>query len=97
GIEQKVLHTDERSGRIDKVIKFPVGYVEPRHTHEAEHSTMILRGRMLLYGRELTTGDYLFGPSEIPHGPMRYPDGCVVFSSSIGGSIKHEWDEDDIE
>lgn len=93
GIEQTILYRDDATGRIDKIIKFPAGYVEPEHTHEAEHATMILDGRMLLHGHELTSGDYLFGPGGKPHGPMRYPDGCIVFSSSIGGSIEHDWDE----
>lgn len=92
GVQIHVVNQSEEEGRTDKFVRFPPGYVEPEHTHEAEHATLIIDGRMLVHGYELTSGDYIFGPSELPHGPMEYPDGCIVFSSSVGGSTVHDWD-----
>lgn len=93
GAMAKVLNEDERTSRIDILAKFPAGYVEPRHSHEAGHAAMIVDGPMLIHEHELTSGDYVYGQKE-EHGPMEYPEGCMVFASFIGGSAKHEWNED---
>lgn len=93
GVLAKVLNENEAEGRTDLLVKFPPGYVEPRHTHEGAHAALILEGRMLIHGHELTPGDYVYG-HRVEHGPMEYPDGCVVFASFVGGSPAHrDWDE----
>lgn len=93
GVLVKILNKNEEEGRADMFIKFPPGYIEPQHSHEAAHAVMIIDGRMLVHGHELTPGDYIYGQKE-PHGPMEYPDGCTVFASFVGGSPAHHWDED---
>lgn len=94
GLKTKVINENEAEGRIDFFVKFPPGYTEPRHTHAAAHADIIVDGRMLVHGHELTPGDYIYGQKE-PHGPMEFPDGCIVFCSYTGGSPSHEWDEGD--
>lgn len=94
GVQAKVLNENEAEGRTDLLVKFPPGYVEPRHTHEGAHAAIILQGRMRIHGHELTPGDYVYG-HQVEHGPMEYPDGCVVFASFVGGSPAHrDWDEE---
>lgn len=95
GIQVKFLNRDTEARRSDKLIKFPPGYLEPEHTHASVHSTMVVAGRMLVHGHELTPGDYIFGPSGTPHGPMEYPDGCIVFSCSTGGASLSDWEAHD--
>ena len=34
GIKTKILAVDEKEQMLDQIHKFPVGYVEPRHTHD---------------------------------------------------------------
>lgn len=89
GVEVYILNENEPEGRTDLLVKFPPGYVEPAHTHEGAHAAMILDGRMLVDGKELTPGDYVYG-QKVEHGPMEYPDGCITFTSFVGGSIAHE-------
>lgn len=85
GVQIKVLSTDPETGRIDMLVRFPPGYVEPRHRHEGCHSGVILEGEMHVVGKVMKPGDYVFGPGDhIPHGPMRYPVGCTVFASFYG-------------
>ncbi len=85
GVQVKVLSNDPETGRIDMLVRFPPGYVEPRHTHEGCHSGVILEGEMHVEGKVLKPGDYVFGPGRnIPHGPMGYPEGCAVFASFYG-------------
>jgi quercetin dioxygenase-like cupin family protein len=93
GVLVHVLNENEPERRLDFLVKFPPGYVEPEHTHKGAHASLILDGRMLVHGHELTPGDYLYGHA-VDHGPMEYPDGCVIFTSFVGGSVKHEeWAE----
>ena len=92
GVQAKVLNENEPERRTDLLVKFPPGYVEPAHTHEGAHAAMILDGRMLIHGHELTPGDYVYG-HQVEHGPMEYPDGAVIFASFVGGSPAHrDWD-----
>ena len=93
GVEVARLHENDAEGRLDTLIRFPPGYVEPRHTHLGAHAALLLEGRMLVEGHELTPGDYYYGHRQ-PHGPMEYPDGCTLFASFVGGSPAHDYDED---
>lgn len=93
GVQVHIVNEDPSVGRRDMFVRFPSGYVEPEHSHPAAHAALILEGKMLVDGRELTAGDYVYGQRE-PHGPMEYPNGCVVFASFIGGSVDHEWGDD---
>lgn len=93
GVKVYVLNENEPEGRRDFLVKFPPGYVEPAHTHDGAHASLLLQGRMLVHGRELTPGDYVYG-QKVEHGPMEYPDGAVMFASFVGGSTAHEGWED---
>lgn len=88
GAKSKVIYHNEAEQRRDVIVKNPPGYVEPRHTHEAAHACLVLDGRMLVDGRELTPGDYVYG-QKLPHGPFEFPDGVVNFVSLVGGSPTH--------
>jgi len=94
GIKVKVFGHDPVMKRTDMRIRFPKGYVEPRHTHDSWHSIMVLKGRMCVAGKDLRPGDYVFGWDE-PHGPYEYPDGCEVFVVMMGPATQHVWDMQD--
>lgn len=89
GAQVKVLYRGEYNGekQTDLLLKFPPGYEEPGHTHDGEHSVVILEGRMIVDGRELGPGDYVLGPSHVPHGPYYYPDGLTAFVSFRGSPL----------
>ena len=91
GVQVKVLFQDDATQHIDMLIKFPPGYKEPEHVHEAEHSILVMQGRSLVRGQEMRPGDYVFGPANQPHGPFEYPEGLVVFASFRGGSAHHHF------
>ena len=59
GVQVKIIAegTDDVSDRVDKISIFPPGYVEPRHTHNYCHSTLILEGEMHVAGKILRPGD----------------------------------------
>jgi ChrR Cupin-like domain len=95
GVQVKIFAHDSAMGRIDMKVKFPPGYVEPEHSHKSWHSIVVLRGRMLVAGKELHPGDYVFGWDEL-HGPYEYPDGCEVFAVFMGESVAHEWGKENL-
>ena len=84
GIKTKIIAeaSDEVSERVDKFVRFPPGYTEPRHEHAYYHSTLVLEGEMHVAGKILKAGDYVYGGGiGNPHGPYHYPVGCMVYSA----------------
>jgi quercetin dioxygenase-like cupin family protein len=89
GVQVKVLYQDPATEHTDMLVKFPPGYVEPIHTHDASHSIVVLEGVQVAAGEAMHPGDYVWASGPEPHGPFEYPEGCVVFVSFRGPSIKH--------
>ena len=89
GVQVKILYQDHETQHTDMLVKFPAGYVEPVHTHEASHSIMVLEGVQIANGEPMHAGDYVWASGPEPHGPFEYPEGCIVFVSFHGPSIKH--------
>lgn len=95
GVKVKIIADGEDavSERVDKFVKFPPGYLEPMHTHDYFHSTLIIEGEMHVAGKILKVGDYIYGGPEEPHGPMYYPKGAVLYSAGrskkMGQTHKH--------
>src|SRR3954470_15895495 len=73
-----------------RLIDYPVGSTEPRHVHAGSHATTVLEGRTI--GDVLTLGplDFIVGPSNEPHGPLHYPEGCKLFSAFQGSYFHSE-------
>ena len=92
GVNWRLYETSEDGDQV-MLVRFPPGYVEPRHVHEAQHWDVIVDGEMHVDGRILRSGDYLRGLPNEPHGPMSYPVGCTVFAVVRGGSILHVYDQ----
>jgi anti-sigma factor ChrR (cupin superfamily) len=88
GPEMKLLRHDPADDDAREIlVRFPVGYVEPEHTHAGEHMNVILEGTMVVAGKRLGPGDYIYGPRNVAHGPFEYPDGCVLFAAHRGDTI----------
>ena len=92
GVQVKVLRRDPETQHADMLIKFPPGYVEPRHAHDSVHSVIVLEGLQIAEGEHMHPGDYVFGGGATPHGPFEYPEGCVVFASFRGPSPQHRYE-----
>ena len=91
GPKSKILARDESRNLMDMMTKFPPGYVEPRHTHDSSHNIAILDGKMIIEGKTLTRGSYVYAEPNIEHGPYEYPEGCVVFVHFEGPSPAHKY------
>lgn len=83
------LYLDDRENALCmRFIDYPVGSTEPRHVHAGSHATTVLNGRAIIDGVTLGPLDAVLGPSNEPHGPLHYPDGCQLFSV-FHGSYYH--------
>jgi hypothetical protein len=71
-----------------RLIDYPVGSVEPRHVHAGMHATTVLKGKAIVDGLTLKPLDVILGPSNEPHGPLDYPEGCKLLSA-FQGSYYH--------
>ena len=99
GCEYRIFKDDEGDGERAVMVRFPPGYLEPRHQHESEHWGIVVDGEMHVDGHILRKGDFHHAPANIPHGPFFYPKGCIVFgttrASARGGSILHVYEPED--
>jgi len=83
------MYYDDRANELCmRLIDYPVGSTEPRHVHGGSHATTVLKGQAIVDGLTLGPLDVVLGPSNEPHGPLHYPEGCQLFSV-FHGSYYH--------
>ncbi|WP_286828985.1 MULTISPECIES: cupin domain-containing protein [Kordiimonas] len=70
GLERKRLHANKATGGGAGILKFPEGYIEPRHYHTtAGHSVYILKGSLKIGGETYGPGNFFYAPKNVAHGP----------------------------
>src|SRR5512146_2830118 len=85
------MYCDDRDNELCmRFIDYPVGSTEPRHVHAGAHATTVLKGRAIVDGLTLGPLDVVVGPSNEPHGPLHYPEGCQLFSVFHGSHYHSE-------
>lgn len=85
------MYCDDRENSLCiRLIDYPVGSTEPRHVHGGTHATTVLKGRAIVDGIALTALDVVLGPSNEPHGPLHYPEGCQLLSAFQGSYFHSE-------
>ena len=83
-----MYHDDCDNAFTLRLINYPFGSTEPRHVHAGSHATTVLRGKAIVDGLTLGPLDVILGPSNDPHGPLHYPEGCKLLSA-FQGSYYH--------
>jgi hypothetical protein len=85
------MYCDDKANQLCmRLIDYPVGSTEPRHVHGGSHATTVLKGRAIVDGLTLGPLDVVLGPSNEPHGPLHYPEGCQLFSVFYGSYYHSE-------
>ncbi|HTP97314.1 MAG TPA: hypothetical protein VMK05_15785 [Burkholderiales bacterium] len=85
------MYCDDRANELCiRLIDYPAGSTEPRHVHAGRHATTVLAGRAIIDGVTLGPLDAVLGPSNEPHGPLHYPDGCKLLSAFQGSYFHSE-------
>jgi anti-sigma factor ChrR (cupin superfamily) len=90
----KRMHKDQDLDLSMNIVWYGRGVVEPRHVHDATHATWILVGSAEMDGQRIGPGDLVFGPGHLPHGPLTYEMGCLLFGSLLGSTIHTAVGED---
>ena len=85
------MYCDDKDNALCiRLIDYAVGSTEPRHVHGGTHATTVLKGRAIVDGLTLLPLDVVLGPSNEPHGPLNYPDGCQLLSAFQGSYFHSE-------
>jgi quercetin dioxygenase-like cupin family protein len=85
-----MYYNDTGNNLCMRLIDYPVGSTEPRHVHGGTHATTVLKGTTIVDGLTLGPLDVILGPSNEPHGPLFYPQGCQLFSAFQGSYFHSE-------
>jgi len=85
-----MYYDDKENSLCMRLIDYPVGSTEPRHVHAGMHATTVLKGTTVVDGLTLKPLDVILGPSNEPHGPLFYPQGCKLFSAFQGSYFHSE-------
>lgn len=89
GAMSKPLRYDSKNHVLDMLIRWPEGYIEPRHTHNSSHSIVVLRGSVVVEGKELKPGSYIYAAPGAAHGPFEWHNRCTVFAHFEGDPAHH--------
>ena len=88
GAMLKVLSADEQTGAVAALVKFPAGFVEPKHGHPCDHDILVVQGALVNTetGKATSEGMYFFAPKGDIHGPFKVPDDqdCIFFVVTDG-------------
>lgn len=85
GCEIAVLHGDPAKNNLDVFFKVPGDFEIPLHYHTSQERMVLVSGTLdVTYdGHEkatINTGDYAFGPAELPHSAYCHKgEDCVLY------------------
>ena len=77
GVEMRVLHLDESSGRMTQLMRMAPGASFPRHRHTGLEECYVIQGDMRSGDMILRAGDYQRGERGSIHG-ISTLEGCVM-------------------
>ncbi len=80
GIERSLFRVNDEGGR-SSVVRLTSGARFPRHSHLGSEEVLVLSGKVLIGGVELSQGDYLFTQAGEEHDVVALSD-AVIFVSS---------------
>ena len=87
----KSLVSDEETGMIINVTKYPKGYYKPRHVHPMSHGMMILEGKMKTETGIYEPGCFIWDPAGLvtSHGATEEEDVLYLFIATQPFQIEY--------
>jgi len=75
---RKMLYTDPDNGAEIRLVRYPAGVINPRHTHPCGHGMYVLEGRLVTHNGAFGPGSFVWFPEGdvMEHGAS--PEGDVV-------------------
>jgi quercetin dioxygenase-like cupin family protein len=78
---RKVLYTDPDNGAEIRLVRYPAGVVNPRHTHPCGHGMYVLEGDLVTHRGTFGPGTFVWFPEGevMEHGASAAADVVVLF------------------
>ena len=80
-IYRKELFTDPKTGMLVRLVRYPAGVINPRHTHPCGHGMYVLEGRLVTHKGTYGPGSFVWFPEgeTMEHGASADGDVTVLF------------------
>jgi len=80
-IFRKELFSDPETGMLVRLVRYPAGVVNPRHTHPCGHGMYVLEGSLVTHKGTFGPGSFVWFPEGevMEHGATPAGDVVVVF------------------
>jgi len=78
---RKELFSDPDTGMMVRLVRYPAGVINPRHTHPCGHGMYVLEGRLVTHRGVYGAGSFVWFPEGevMEHGASADGDCTVVF------------------
>src|SRR6476660_7007150 len=57
---RKDLYTDPETGALVRLVRYPAGVINPRHTHPCGHGMYVLEGNLVTHKGSFGTGHFVW-------------------------------------
>jgi quercetin dioxygenase-like cupin family protein len=80
-ILRKELFSDPETGMMVRLVRYPAGLINPRHTHPCGHGMYVLEGTLVTHQGTFRPGSFVWFPEGqvMEHGASAEGDVTVVF------------------
>ena len=78
---RKELYADPETGALIRLVRYPAGVINPRHTHPCGHGMYVLEGRLVTHAGTYEPGTFVWFPEGevMEHGASEEGDVTVLF------------------
>jgi quercetin dioxygenase-like cupin family protein len=78
---RKNLFTDPETGMEIRLVRYPAGVINPRHTHPCAHGMYVLEGTLVTHEGQFGAGSFVWFPEGevMEHGASAEQDVVVLF------------------
>lgn len=78
---RKNLFTDPQTGMEIRLVRYPAGIINPRHTHPCGHGMYVLQGTLVTHAGRFSPGSFVWFPEGqvMEHGASAEGDVVVLF------------------
>jgi quercetin dioxygenase-like cupin family protein len=91
-IYRKELFSDPETGMLVRLVKYPAGVINPRHTHPCGHGMYVLEGTLVTHRGRYGPGHFVWFPEgeTMEHGATAEGDVIAVFITNKPFRIDYE-------
>ncbi len=89
---RKSLIADPETGMEIRLVRYPAGVVNPRHTHPCAHGMFVLEGTLITHQGEYGPGNFVWFPegAVMEHGATAEGDVTVLFITNKPFEIHYQ-------